>query len=84
MVTCRAQLGTVMEELERMKNIDSRLEVLEQGRPDLAQQGDQEHGEGGGIEGRRGRHTGCGMGGNEGRKGWHTGCGNKRERERWR
>lgn len=44
MVTCRAQLGTVMEELERMKNIDSRLEVLEQGRPDLAQQDDQEHG----------------------------------------
>ncbi|XP_042212839.1 C-type lectin BjL-like, partial [Homarus americanus] len=44
MQTCKAQMTTVMEELGRLKAINSRVEVLEEARPDLGQQDDQEHG----------------------------------------
>lgn len=38
-----SQLSTVMEELSRLKTFNSRLEVLEQARPELRDQADQEH-----------------------------------------
>ncbi|XP_069189468.1 uncharacterized protein [Procambarus clarkii] len=42
MQTCKAQMTTVMEELGRFKNLNARLEVLEEGRHDLSEQGDQQ------------------------------------------
>lgn len=44
MQVCMSQLTTVMEELGRMKTFNARLEMLEQSRPELLEQGDQEHG----------------------------------------
>lgn len=38
-----SQLSTVMEELSRLKTFNARLEVLEQDRPELRDQADQEH-----------------------------------------
>lgn len=43
MGVCMSQLSTVMEELSRLKTFNARLEVLEQDRPELRDQADQEH-----------------------------------------
>ncbi|XP_050700931.1 uncharacterized protein LOC126987732 [Eriocheir sinensis] len=43
MQVCMSQLTTVMEELGRLKTVNARLEFLEQSRPELLEQGDQEH-----------------------------------------
>lgn len=50
---CMSQLSTVMEELGRMKTFNARLELLEQSRPELLEQGDQEHGKAGRREARK-------------------------------
>ncbi|XP_037780247.1 uncharacterized protein LOC119576674, partial [Penaeus monodon] len=43
--SCKIQLVTVMEELSRIKNLESRVHELENERLGLQQQGDQQHGE---------------------------------------
>ncbi|MPC09753.1 hypothetical protein E2C01_002371 [Portunus trituberculatus] len=53
MGVCMSQLSTVMEELGRLKTFSTRLEMLEQTRPEMQNQADQEH------DGKAGRNC-CG------------------------
>ena len=46
MGVCMSQLSTVMEELGRLKALSTRLEMLEQSRPEMQNQADQEHDDG--------------------------------------
>ncbi|KAK8388283.1 hypothetical protein O3P69_020344 [Scylla paramamosain] len=43
MGVCMSQLSTVMEELGRLKTFNTRLDMLEQSRPEMQNQADQEH-----------------------------------------